>query len=228
MKIVKKIAKTIMWIIIGFIVFVGVYLFSERLLSRSSVAEKPDGQPKTIDAWLFSNGVHTDIVLPIHTSYKDWNQTFPYTNTKGKDTVFNWIGIGWGDKGFYLHTPEWKDLTFKTAFVAVTGLGQTALHVTYHKDLTPNELCRPFKMSADQYKKVIQYIEDGLNRDAAGHPIYIQTNAQYGQDDAFYEAKGSYSLFHTCNTWTNNALKAGGLKASRWTAFDKGLLSQYQ
>ncbi len=228
MKVVKKIAKTMLWILIGFVVFVAVYWLMERLLSRSSVAEQTDGQPKTIAAWVFSNGVHTDIVLPMHTPYKDWNETFPYANTRGKDTSFNWIAIGWGDKGFYLNTPEWKDLTFSTAFVAMTGLGKTALHVTYYKNLSSNELCRPFTMSVGQFQKVIQYIDNSLEKDAFGHSIYISTNAQYGQDDAFYEAKGSYSMFHTCNTWTNNGLKAGGLKASRWTAFDKGILYQYR
>ncbi|MDK7354048.1 DUF2459 domain-containing protein, partial [Rothia aeria] len=59
------------------------------------------------------------------------------------------------------------------------------------------------------------------------HPIYIETNAQYGEDDAFYEANGKYSIFYTCNTWTNNVLKKAGLKASFWAAFDDGLMSQY-
>ena len=34
-----------------------------------------------------------------------------------------------------------------------------------------------------------------------------KTNAQYNENDAFYEAIGSYSIFHTCNTWTNNTLR---------------------
>jgi hypothetical protein len=39
---------------------------------------------------------------------------------------------------------------------------------------------------------------------------------------------GSYNLFHTCNTWTNDALKAGGQKACWWTPFDAGIFRQYQ
>ena len=50
----------------------------------------------------------------------------------------------------------------------------------------------------------------------------------YGNSDAFYDATGSYSLFHTCNSWTNNALKAAGMKASVWTPFDKGIFHQYK
>lgn len=228
MKTFKKILKGLLWFFIGLVVFVAGYWLTEKLLSRTTVPEKPDGQPKTIDAWVFSNGVHTDLVFPARSALKDWNTTFPYSNTLGKDSSFSWIAIGWGDKGFYLNTPEWKDLTFSTAFKAVTGLGETALHVTYYKSLSKNENCRPFKISEGQYQKLIQYVEDGLDRDASGKAIYIVTNAQYNQGDAFYEAKGSYSLFHTCNTWSNNGLKAAGLKASKWAAFDKGILYQYQ
>ncbi|MFW3327891.1 DUF2459 domain-containing protein, partial [Aliarcobacter butzleri] len=59
-------------------------------------------------------------------------------------------------------------------------------------------------------------------------PIYINTTAQYGQNDAFYEAIGSYSIFHTCNTWTNNVLKNANLLSSKWVAFDDGILYQYK
>ena len=56
----------------------------------------------------------------------------------------------------------------------------------------------------------------------------IETDAVYGNHDIFYEAKGSYNLFYTCNTWTNSALKAANQKASLWTVYDKGILYHYQ
>ncbi|MCX6352889.1 MAG: DUF2459 domain-containing protein, partial [Bacteroidetes bacterium] len=36
------------------------------------------------------------------------------------------------------------------------------------------------------------------------------------------------SLFYTCNTFTNQALKAGGLKACLWPPFDKGIFKKYE
>ncbi len=47
-------------------------------------------------------------------------------------------------------------------------------------------------------------------------------------DDAFYEAKGSYSFMKTCNTWANSALKSAGQKAALWTPSDKGIFRHYQ
>lgn len=228
MKIVKKVLRGFGWIIGFLMLFVGGYVLAERMLSYSTVAEKQDGLPKTVVAYILSNGVHTDLVLPIARADKNWSQTFPYQHTLSRDTAYQWVAIGWGDKGFYLNTPEWKDLTVKTAFRATTGLGETALHVTYYKNMQENARCRKLMLSGEQYRKLVQYVEASLDRDSLGNSVYIVTHAQYNNDDAFYEAKGAYSLFHTCNSWTNNGLKAAGLKACRWAAFDRGILHQYR
>jgi hypothetical protein len=63
---------------------------------------------------------------------------------------------------------------------------------------------------------------------AHGQVIQILTHDDgYGTDDAFYEAKGAYDLFNTCNTWANGALKACDQKACWWTPTDKGIFHQY-
>ena len=49
----------------------------------------------------------------------------------------------------------------------------------------------------------------------------------YGENDAFYEAVGSYNLFYTCNTWTNNALKAMHTDAALWTITEQGLFHHH-
>ncbi len=77
---------------------------------------------------LHSNGVHTDILLPIETSDHDWHSFLPDI-----PAMHNTVAFGWGDKGFYLNTPNWSDLTFSTAFKACTGLSTTAMHVSYYK-----------------------------------------------------------------------------------------------
>ena len=54
------------------------------------------------------------------------------------------------------------------------------------------------------------------------------TEARYRDHDAFYEGVGTYSLFRTCNTWANKALKVSGQKACLWTPVDKGMFYQYR
>ena len=71
----------------------------------------------------------------------------------------------------------------------------------------------------------VNYISDSFRNPL--QPEWIEGHS-YGQKDAFYEAKGSYSLFYTCNTWANNALKAANQKASLWTVYDKGIFCHYK
>jgi len=78
-----------------------------------------------------------------------------------------------------------------------------------------------------QYKKLIRYVSDSFVQDPMGNFVKVKTDIHYDTGDAFYEAKGSYSIFKTCNTWTNNALKACGQRSCLWTIFDTGILLKY-
>ncbi len=83
-------------------------------------------------------------------------------------------------------------------------------------------------ISKQQYQALVRFVEDKFDRDTNGNFIYVPTNAVYGDTDAFYDAKGTYSFAYTCNTWTNNALKAAGQKAALWTASDFGIFQHYK
>lgn len=223
---IKKVLKYTISIKILIILFVILYFAFEFVLSKIpqkiSVVNEPMYQ-----IFLKSNGVHTDIVLPIHSDTIVWTNMFPFENTLGKEKDFNYISVGWGDKGFYLDTPEWKDLKVSTALIAGTGIGSTALHITYYKDVAEDELTYSYIISKEQYALIVSNIKKALQY-KNGKPVFIQTFSQYGKSDAFYEANGSYSIFHTCNTWTNNLLKEAGLPSVKWLAFDKGILNQYK
>jgi uncharacterized protein (TIGR02117 family) len=179
--------------------------------------------------YIKTNGVHTDLVLPVKNDQLDWSKEIKYANTQLKDTSnMKFVAMGWGDKGFYLQTPTWADLKFSVAFRAMTGLSTTAIHATFYETLPDNASCKKIMISNSQYSRLINFIENSFQKDSAGHMIKIITTAHYNQADAFYEANGSYSLFHTCNTWANNGLKACGQKACLWTPFDTGIFLKYK
>ncbi len=223
----RKLLKFLGLFILGFILFIGVYILAGLGLGRMGVAAEKN-TTTDLSIYLLTNGVHTDLVLPVKTPQIDWSQHLKYENTKSKQTGYNYVAIGWGDKGFYLDTPTWAELKFSTAFKAATGLSTAAIHATYYRTMTEGADCIKVNISNDQYKRLINYIQKDFIKKSNGELTHIQTDAVYGDSDAFYDATGSYSLFHTCNSWTNNALKAGGLKASVWTPFDKGIFHQYK
>ena len=177
-----------------------------------------------------SNGVHTDVVVPVRNEIMDWSQLLKFEDTDTKDPTYKYAGIGWGDKGFYLQTPEWKDLKLSVALKAALHLGSSAIHATfYHRIDTTQEKCKALNISNEDYKLLAGYIKNSFDLDAKGNSIHIpSTDDGYGDSDAFYEAKGSYSLFYTCNTWTNNALKAANQRASWWALMDRQIFYHYR
>jgi uncharacterized protein (TIGR02117 family) len=223
----KRLLKFLFRTLITIVGFVLLYLLCAWVFSRITIKAEP-GQSSDVIVYLKTNGVHADIVLPVKNEFKDWSTEIPYAHTRSGDSSVSYLAFGWGDKAFYLETPTWADLKFKTAFRAAFALSNTAMHTTYYHALTEDESCVSFAMGAEQYKRLIKFIENGFEKDSSDKPIIIPTEARYGQYDAFYEATGTYSLFQTCNTWTNKALKASGQKACWWTPFDKGIFYQYK
>jgi len=52
---------------------------------------------------------------------------------------------------------------------------------------------------------------------AEGSPIAV--GAGYGGSDAFFKARGRYSVIRTCNQWSGQALRLVGAPVGRWTPF---------
>lgn len=223
---IKNAFKFLFKLILGFVGFLLIYVLCAFLLPKIAVNSDLSEEEKSIPVYILSNGVHTDIVLPVKNHLFDWTKQVKFEHTIAKDTTAQLVAFGWGDKGFYLETPTWADLKFSTAFKAATGFSTSAVHTTFYKKLKENSSCKKILISESEYQKLVGYINDSFQLNSDGF-IKIETNAVYGKNDAFYEANGSYSLVHTCNTWTNNALKAANQKAALWTPTDTGILCHY-
>ena len=223
MKIIKKLLKYT----VIFVLSLMTYLLIVTLLSFVSVNEDFAENQKEIPIYILTNGVHTDVVLPLKSEYYDWTNQLKPEHTKAKDSTYQYAALGWGDKGFYLETPTWEDLKATTALKAASGLSSTAMHVTFYKDLKESNSCKKLQISSDNYKKLILFINESFQT-KSGEFLKIETDAVYGKHDVFYEANGSYSLFYTCNSWANQALKAANQKAALWTISDSGIFRHYE
>ena len=222
MKIFKKILKYIAIFLLSLIAYLGVV----TLLSYITVTGEIRKVKKDVSIYILTNGVHTDIVLPLKNEHFDWSKQVNPADTKSKDTSFNYVAMGWGDKGFYLETPTWADLKVSTALKATTGISTSAMHVTFYKNMKENVSCKKIQISSENYNKLIAYLNKSFQTQS-GKFLKIETDAVYGKTDVFYEAKGSYSLFYTCNSWANQALKAANQKAALWTITDTGIFRHY-
>lgn len=182
---------------------------------------------KGIKMYLRTDGIHTDFIVPVRSEMKDWTKTILWKDLRGTDTSYNYIAFGWGDQGFFLNTPEWSDLKFSTAFDALFYRGKSAVHAVYQPEPEEGLTCERLFISETQYQKLINYIENSFQKDSLGMPVCIKDRG-YWDYDAFYQAKGKYSLFSTCNSWINTGLKESELPACLWTPFAFGILSKYE
>lgn len=212
--------------ILGILAFIVLYLLVAFIMAHIPVNSNPE-KSNDVTIYINSNGVHTDILVPIKNDIKDWTKDILYSQTKSKDSIMKYIAFGWGDKGFYLDTPEWSDLKASTALKAAFYLGTSAMHTKFYNKVKEDDECVKVTISKGDYKDLVKYIEDSFALDKNNKVQWI-ANRSYGQYDAFYEAHRKYSLFYTCNTWANNALKAGNQKAALWTPYDKWIFYHYQ
>jgi uncharacterized protein (TIGR02117 family) len=222
---IKKIMHRITEVLYALLSLIALYLLAVAVLPYIAVNTSTKTN-EDLTIYLMSNGVHTDIVCPLYTPDHYWTPWVPFENTRAQRNDFTHVAFGWGDKGFYLNTPTWADLTLSTAFKAAFGRGEAAMHVTFYHTPQVNQYCRPMAISSDDYALLCLIIKSYFKTEN-NVPIHIPTDQVYGHNDAFYEAKSTYNLFFTCNTWTNKVLKYSNQKAAFWTATDWGILHHY-
>jgi uncharacterized protein (TIGR02117 family) len=179
-----------------------------------------------IEVMIISNGVHTDIGVPMSNEVVDWHSFLPMEEFNGGNASYQYVAFGWGDKGFYLNTPEWADLKVSTALNAMFLPSETAMHVSLYKEQpATGERIRKVSISKSEYRKLVAYIIDSFEKRNGKQVKAIEFNTT--PTDKFFEAEGSYHLFYTCNSWANSGLIAAGIKTALWAPFDKLILRYF-
>ncbi len=205
-------------------VLVALYVGTAAALMLWPVNAKAPTKQPGIEAYVLSNGVHTDLALPVRNAAIDWTALFNPRDAKSPPPDAEFIAIGWGDRDFYLHTPTWTDLTLRRAVGALFGANPSLLHVTWLTRAQLRQGAYAMPLSQRQYLALAAHVRGSL---PDGRAIALP-GAGYGPDDTFYEAVGSYHLFETCNTWTGRGLRRAGVPVSRWTPFDFNVVGRLQ
>jgi len=181
--------------------------------------------PKHVDIYISSNGVHTDFIVPAITDTQDWRELIDdriYATPFSEET---WLGVGWGDRGFYLDIEEWANLTPKIAMKAMLVPSPTLMHIESYKAIPTNKKrIEKISITEEQYAILCQFIKDQFAYQQE-EVIHIP-NVGYTPDDHFYHARGKYHAFNTCNYWVNRGLKRIGVRTSLFTHWDKGMFIQ--
>ena len=169
-----------------------------------------------VEIFLVSSLVHADIVMPVETPAVDWRTVFPPDCFAGDTSAATHIAVGWGDRAFFVETPEWADVRPVTVAKALSWPSDSCLHVTYTQPPALSPDARAVVLSTEQYERLARYVQDSRKRGLdAGSAVLA--GAAYGERDAFFRAEGSYHCLNTCNCWVGGAMKAGGIRTGWFT-----------
>ncbi len=204
-------------VFIAFLFFYGTIAMYGAILPTGEVKSKGE-----LYIYVQSNGIHTDVCLPTQTDDVNW-LLFISPEHYSKNFSFEYVTIGWGDKGFFLDTPTWADLKVSTALNAAFLPSTTAMHVKYSKEPKVSTTRKKVFLDREDYLKMTKYIKRSFK--TKDNAIELIGGKGYSNDDNFYEANKSYHMFRTCNRWTNRVLKEANIKTGVFALFPNGIIS---
>ena len=113
-----------------------------------------------------------------------------------------YLEVGWGDDDGYR-----KPLTVAIAAKALAGSRRTVLladgfNAVPEKVNSPRFTVIQVDLSDRGFARLCRHIEQTYALDDSGRPIRLEKG--------WYRARGTYSAFHTCNTWAAEGLRQAG------------------
>lgn len=217
-------ARLLARLLAGFLGLILAYALAALVLGALPVNTDYRHTPGGVEIFVGSNGVHTDLVLPVMAQGIDWRTRLPVEAWK-RLAPDAFLSFGWGDRKFFLETPTWGDLTFSTAVRALSGTSPSLMHVEDFGHPVPGPRMRRLILSPEAYQRLVQAVDADFARDANGRPQQVP-GAHYRATDAFFEAHGHYSMFLTCNEWTRRHLSNVGVRVPRWAPLEQALMHQ--
>ena len=173
-----------------------------------------------VEITVTSTEIHADFVLPMRNETVDWRQHLLPSDFAGDVSGATRVSFGWGNKEFYMDTRTWADLKAGTVFRAMFWPSPTCMHVFLWDDNIAHVNARKTRISSEQYRRLVEYIQGSFRRDEGGRFMCVKGRG-YGPNDAFYEAHGSYHALNTCNCWVGRGLKAAGVRTGWFTPLPK-------
>lgn len=197
---------------VALVLLVGIYA-TAGMIGGSIPANASWVQPTGgVRIFVEDNGIHTGIVMPVSAAGVEWRGVFPASDLADpRYAGFDHIAVGWGDRAFYVETPTWRDLSLVTVMRAAVGSSRTVLHVE-HVPAPIGSGVREIVLTPEQYRRLAAFVRDTIGPGG-------KVASGYGPDDAFYDARGTYSAIVTCNEWTGRALRHAGVRVGAWTPF---------
>jgi len=168
--------------------------------------------------FVLSNDVHTDIGFYLRDIPVPIRMALGIEN-HGQLQDSTILGLGWGERIFYLDVGNWNDLTFSKAWKAMFDSPGTLIHASLYREQAADislEICE---------SKWLEIQTEILNSFQDSKENWLSKRIKgYSKFDWFYPATGDYSPVHTCNSWTSGVLRKIGLPTPYLSQFPQPLM----
>jgi uncharacterized protein (TIGR02117 family) len=169
-----------------------------------------------IDIGIDATLAHTELVLPVAANGHDWRRVLP-PELFPPGLAVTHLSFSWGERDFFLATPEWSDIDLRLAVRALAGSSPYSLVHVYRMG---GPAGRRLRLSPQEHARLVQHIEAEIG---AG-----RMRAGYGPDDFFLPGTRRYSALDTCNQWVADALAAAGVTVGHWTPFAQSIMWRFE
>jgi len=189
----------------------GPLLLALILLAPGACATAPTGpaprpDEPAVSIWLVTQDAHTGIAVrraDIPAGLWPESRDFPQAD---------YLEVGWGERNYYMG----RDQGFWGTLRVALGSNPSVLHVAGIRGPLParfpaSEIVE-LSLPASGYERLIRHIHDAFDR--TGAPVVAPLGPGLYGDSRFYPGRESFSLLRTCNVWTAQGLREGGLPVS--------------
>ncbi|MBE9187139.1 TIGR02117 family protein [Microcoleus sp. LEGE 07076] len=213
----RKIIKRLGIVILSFTAFLTIGYLTPRKWGNYSQADC------TISLYIYNEGIHTEIIVPVKNEYFDWNKFLPLTEI-GRDATsdYKYLSFGWGDRAFMLETPTSGSINPVTAFKALFLPTPSTVNVQGYRVFPQNKDTKCVSISGSNYLRMVDYLKNTFQLEAKGNKIKIGYG--YGNNGSFYEARDSYSILRTCNDWTAEGLQKAEVNTPVWSTLPSSIM----
>jgi hypothetical protein len=153
-------------------------------------------------AYLVASGWHTEIALAVRaigTPLRRLTSDFPGAA---------YLMFGWGERDYYMADDPSSGDALRALFPGPAVLLVTPLYRP-PPDILVDAQVFGLKLSAAALERLADYMWAALDKSADGEPRKVANGRGLGS--IFYAATGTYSVNFTCNTWSVEGLRVGGL-----------------
>jgi uncharacterized protein (TIGR02117 family) len=208
--------------IIGWpLLLAGVYflgaLVGSFIPSNSDWREPNRGIPIFVE----TNGVHVSLIVPMSAAGEDLSDLIRPEHLYNTDLYGTHAMVGWGHARVYRKAQTWGDVKSGDIGSAIIGSDDTTLHIYHLIDPRPAPHRKRFLVSQREYQSIIGSIRSTFRLTPDGQS---KAYPAYGANNLFYDSKGHYSAYTTCNEWTAAVLRQAGVRIGIWTPMPGGVM----